>query len=165
MNVRIILIVFLSLFSLNSWSLEVAVVDIRIAIFQSAAAQDALKEPQAQISAIEKQIQQENKELQAMSAALKRDELTLSKEEFETRQREIAQRNNAPRNKVKNTQRQAQLLEQKLLASLKPKAEAILKKIIEEKKLDLLLNSQSSVYFKSEMDITNELTRRMNEGN
>jgi len=165
MNVRIILIVFLSLFSLNSWSLEVAVVDIRIAIFQSAAAQDALKEPQAQISAIEKQIQQENKELQAMSAALKRDELTLSKEEFETRQREIAQRNNALRNKVKNTQRQAQLLEQKLLASLKPKAEAILKKIIEEKKLDLLLNSQSSVYFKSEMDITNELTRRMNEGN
>ncbi len=150
--------------SLNSWALEVAVVDVRIAIFQSAAAQEALKKPQDKIRVIEQQAKQENKDLQDMSAALKRDELTLSKEEFETKQREIAQRNAALRNKIANMQREAQLLEQKLLASLKPKAEAILKKIIEEKKLDLILNSQASVYFKTELDITNELTRRMNEG-
>lgn len=159
-----ILLLSLSLLSINVWALEVAVVDIRAGIFQSQAAQEALKEPQAQLAAFDQQIKQENAELKDMSEALKRDELTLSQEEVQSRQKEIAQRNTALRNKVASVQRQTQVLEQQLFNQLKPKADAILKKIIEEKKLDLLLNSQATLYFESSMDITAELISRMNEG-
>ncbi len=163
MKMRFTLISFLILASIKVWALEVAIIDTRLGIFQSDEAQEALKEPQEQIKAIEEQIQQESEELQEMSAALQRDELTLSEAALEVRQREIAQRDAVLRNKVVNLQRQAQLVEQQIIANLRPKVEEIIQQIVDEKKIDLLLNRQTSVYFSPSLDITSELTSRMNE--
>lgn len=162
---RYFIIFLLSLFSLNLWATEVAVLDFRTAVLQSEAGKEAAKAPQAKIDSMQQQLKQEQQEIQDMSAALKRDELTLTKEDLAARQKEITEKSNHLRNAAANMQRQAQQMEQQLLQSLKEPAEVALKKIIEERKFDLIINNQAAVYIKDSINITNELTKRMNEAN
>lgn len=160
---RILLLSVFMVLSANVWAANIAVLDLRVAIFQSDAGQEAVKEPQAQLAAVEKQIQQEQAELQEMETSLKQDELTLGEDEIKRRQRELAQRRAALRNSISTIQRQVQQMEQQLIAQFRPQAETHLKKIIEERKLDLVLRRQVSLFSADTVDITNELTRRLNE--
>jgi outer membrane protein len=46
---------------------------------------------------------------------------------------------------------------------LTPQAEGVLKQMIQEKKLDMVSNRQLSLYANVGVDLTAELTRRLNE--
>ena len=59
----------------------------------------------------------------------KREELTLAPEEYKSRVQELNQRDAAIRNMGANMQRQAKQMEQKLIDSLSPDAEVVLKNL------------------------------------
>lgn len=162
---RILILVITSLISISAFATNVATLDFRVAVLQSKLGQDASKEPREKVAKMEQQLNAAKAELSEKVTNLQRDELTLDPTEFKKRQQALAKREGELRNAAANMQRQAQKLEKELLATLTPKAEEVLKKIIQEKSLDLVLNRQLSLYAGAGIDITNELTNRLNESN
>jgi outer membrane protein len=158
-----IILIVCTLLSFSASATNVATLDFRIAVLQSNLGQDASKEPREKVAKMEQQLATAQAELKEHAANLKRDELTLSPEMIKQKQQALAKRDAEIRNAAANMQRQAQQLEKELLAKLTPKAELILKEIIKEKSLDLVLNRQLSLYSGPGVDITNELTKRLNE--
>lgn len=149
----------------NVYATEVAVVDFRAALLQSNIGQEAAKEPKQKVAEMDARLKQEQVDLQESASNLKRDELTLSEDEFKARRKVLAEQQNKVRSMAANMQRQAKELEQKLIETLTPKGEAALKVLIEERKLDLVLNRQLSLYADADADITNELVTRINKDN
>ncbi|MEP0071656.1 MAG: OmpH family outer membrane protein [Marinomonas sp.] len=152
-------------FAANLYATEVAVVDFRAAVLQSNMGQKAAEEPKQKIAEMDARLKQEQSALETSAQELKRDELTLSKEEFDKRRQALAEQQNKLRSMAANMQRQAKELEQQLVQSLTPKAEAALKSLIEERGLNLVLNRQLSLYADQDADITNELVERINRDN
>lgn len=152
-------------FAANLYATEVAVVDFRAAVLQSNIGQEAAKEPKQQIAEMDARLKKEQSALETSAQELKRDELTLSKEEFDKRRQALTEQQNKLRAMAANMQRQAKELEQKLVQSLTPQAEAALKSLIEERGLNLVLNRQLSLYADQDADITNELVERINRDN
>ncbi|WP_421849672.1 OmpH family outer membrane protein [Marinomonas sp.] len=162
---KIIMAVFALCLISSVQATEVAVVDFRSALLQSNIGQDAAKEPKQKVAAMDARLKKEQEDLEASAKDLKRDELTLSEEEFKARRQQLADNQNKVRSLAANMQRQAKELEQQLIQSLTPKGEAALKSLIEERKLDLVLNRQLSLYANADADITDELVKRINKDN
>ncbi|MFT2111025.1 OmpH family outer membrane protein [Marinomonas sp. 2405UD68-3] len=159
---------FLGLFlgavlSLPSNATEVAVIDFRGALLQSEKGQAASVEPRQQIRNMESQLNNSRLALDAFAKELKKEELTLAPEEYQRRIQELNQRDAAIRNMAANMQRQAKQMEQQLIDTLSSDAEVILKALIAEKKLDLVLNRQLSLYASGDVDLTAEFIKRLNE--
>ncbi|WP_240009633.1 OmpH family outer membrane protein [Marinomonas algicola] len=151
------------LLSMSSYATNVAVIDFRAALLQSERGLAASVEPRKQVLNMENQLNGARKELDDFAQELKREELTLAPEEYKSRVQELNQRDAAIRNMGANMQRQAKQMEQKLIDSLSPDAEVVLKKLIEDKKLDLVLNRQLSLYANKGVDLTAEFVKRLNE--
>ncbi|AEF55652.1 OmpH family outer membrane protein [Marinomonas posidonica] len=155
-----------SLMLINSvQATEMAVVDFRAALLQSNIGQEAAKEPKQKVAQMEARLKQEQVALKEADEQLKREELTLAPDEFNKRRGDLVKKQNGIRQMAAKMQQQAKLLEKKLIEDLTPKGEAALKSIIDERKLDLVLNRQLSLYANSESDITNELVERINKDN
>jgi len=159
---------FLGLFlgvvlSLPSYATEVAVIDFRGALLQSEKGQAASVEPRQQVRNMESQLNSSRLELDAFAKELKKEELALAPEEYQRRVQELNQRDAAIRNMAANMQRQAKQMEQKLIDTLSADAEVVLKALIAEKKLDLVLNRQLSLYAGADADLTAEFIKRLNE--
>lgn len=144
---------------------EVAVVDFRAALLQSNIGQEEAKAPKQKVADMDARLKKEQSSFQQRAEELKRDELTLSEDEFKKRRQELAQRQQQIQILAAQMQNEAKSIEQKLISSLTPKGELALKAIIEERKLDLVLNRQLSLYANQGVDITGELIERINKGN
>tara|TARA_R110001606_G_scaffold373114_1_gene530409 strand:- start:327 stop:782 length:456 start_codon:yes stop_codon:yes gene_type:complete len=144
---------------------EVAVIDFRAALLASNIGQEAAKEPKQKVAEMDARLKKEQADLELLAKDLKRDELTLSEGEFKKRRQALAEHDNKVRAMAANMQRQAKALEQKLIQSLTPQGEAALKSLIEERKLDLVLNRQLSLYADADADLTDELVKRINKDN
>lgn len=162
---KLITVIFTLCFIGSVQATEVAVLDFRAALLQSNIGQEAAKEPKQKVAAMDARLKKEQENLEASAKDLKRDELTLSEEEFKKRRQQLAEQQNQVRGMAANMQRQAKELEQQLIQSLTPQGEAALKALIDERKLDLVLNRQLSLYANSDADITDELVKRINKDN
>lgn len=162
---RSIIFVIFTLFSFSAFATNVVTLDFRVAVLQSNVGQEAAKAPREKVAKMEQQLNAAKAELDDKKASLQRDELTLDPETFKQRRQALAKRESELRAAASNMQRQAQKLEKDLLAKLTPDAEVVLKGIIQEKSIDLVLNRQFSLYAGPNIDITNELTKRLNESN
>lgn len=162
---RSIIFVICTLFSISAFATNVVTLDFRVAVLQSDAGKEAAKAPREKVAKMEQQLNAAKTELDDKKAILKRDELTLDPETFKQRRLVLAKRESELRAAANNMQRQAQQLEKELLAKLTPDAEVVLKGIIKEKSIDLVVNRQLSLYAGPNIDITNELTKRLNESN
>lgn len=162
---KFILVIFALCFICSVQATEVAVVDFRAALLQSNIGQEVAKEPKQKVAEMDARLKKEQEKLEAAAKDLKRDELTLSEEEFKKRRQQLAEQQNQVRGMAANMQRQAKEMEQQLIQSLTPKGEVALKSLIEERKLDLVLNRQLSLYANAGADITDELVKRINKDN
>ncbi|NLQ18204.1 OmpH family outer membrane protein [Marinomonas sp. M1K-6] len=162
---KIITAIFTLCFIGSVQATEVAVVDFRAALLQSNMGQEASKQPREKVAQMDARLKSEQETIEASAKDLQRDELTLSEAEFKKRRQSLAEQQNRLRAMASDMQRQAKELEQQVIQSLTPKGEAALKSLIEERKLDLVVNRQLSLYANAGADITDELVKRLNEGN
>ncbi|RBP81894.1 OmpH family outer membrane protein [Marinomonas rhizomae] len=162
---KIITAIFTLCFIGSVQATEVAVIDFRAALLESKIGQEAAKEPKQKVAEMDARLKKEQEELESSAKDLKRDELTLSPDEFKKRRQALAEHDNKVRAMAANMQRQAKALEQQLIKSLTPQGEAALKSLIEERKLDLVLNRQLSLYANADADLTDELVKRINKDN
>ena len=162
---KIIIAIFTLCFMSSVQATEVAVIDFRAALLASNIGQEAAKDPKQKVAEMDARLKKEQADLELLAKDLKRDELTLSEDEFKKRRQTLAEHDNKVRAMAANMQRQAKALEQKLIQSLTPQGEAALKSLIEERKLDLVLNRQLSLYADADADLTDELVKRINKDN
>jgi len=162
---KIIAAIFTICFISSVQATEVAVIDFRAALLASSIGQEAAKEPKQKVAEMDARLKKEQADLEVSAKNLKRDELTLSQDEFKKRRQALAEHDNKVRAMAASMQRQAKALEQKLIQSLTPQGEAALKSLIEERKLDLVLNRQLSLYANADADLTDELVKRINKDN
>ena len=161
-----LLTVFFGLLLISSaGATEVAVVDFRGALLQSNIGQEAAKGPKQKVAEMDARLKQEQADLATAANNLKRDEITLSADEFKKRRQALAENQNKIRALAASMQRKAKELEKELIDALTPQGEAALKSLIDERKLDLVLNRQLSLYANAGVDITSELVKRINKGN
>jgi outer membrane protein len=162
---QIITALFILCFIGSVQATEVAVIDFRAALLESNIGQEAAKEPKQKVAEMDARLKKEQADLETTAKNLKRDELTLSQDEFKKRRQALAEHDNKVRAMAASMQRQAKALEQKLIQTLTPQGEAALKSLIEERKLDLVLNRQLSLYANADADLTDELVKRINKDN
>ena len=142
---------------------KIAIVDMERALFQSEGAKNSFKQVEEQfgddlvkIKNLEKGIKDDQEKLQKDGAIMSDDE-----------QRKI--RNNIKENQSefqfyagKLQQAETQWRQQFFRANL-PRIQEILKKLIEEEKVDMVLNGQAVIHVTPELDLTKKLLIKLNE--
>ena len=140
----------------------IAVVDLQ-AVMQSS---DAAKGIRAQIqkaqSTFQQSLQGKNDELKKMDQALQQQRSVLAPEAFQQRQRQFEQ-------KVADAQRDVQVRRTKLetafsgaMQQVETAVVQIVDQLAKEGAYTLVLNKGATIYSQSELDITQEVVRRLN---
>lgn len=143
--------------------LKIGVVDLRRAVFTSEDAAGLSQQLQEQFSDEEAAVRKLQEEAQTMRDRLEADgammndtERGRATREFETKVREFNQLRQRLDQAV-NQQRQ------QFLQEAQPEIDAALQGILDERDLDLILPREAAVYAKPELDLTDELIRRLNQ--
>ncbi len=158
-----ILAVSLCLVAGSAMAEKIAVVDMQRALFQSDGAKGSFKQVEEQFGDDLLKIKKLEKELMADQKKLQKDGAIMSDDE----QRKM-------RNSIKEKQSEFQFFAGKLQQAEKqwrqqffnanlPRLQKILNDLIEEEKVDLVLNGQSIIFVKPELDLTKKLLEKLNQ--
>jgi outer membrane protein len=136
---------------------KVAVISLQKALFETAEIKKAEAEMQATFGPRQTQAERLNKELADISAKLQNDPSLTQQAQFDLqadgkrKQTELTRIN-------EDLQADSQSMRQAVLTKATDKMQAIVKKLAEEKGLDLVVDSQVALYIKPVLDLTGEAT-------
>lgn len=143
--------------------LKVGVVDLRRAVFTSEDAAEFTQQLQKQFKDEETSIRKVQEEAQALRDRLETDGAMMNDTERGKAQREFE-------GKVREFNQLRQRLDQavnqersKFLQQAQPQIDKALQSILDERDLDVILPREAVVYAKPEMDLTEDLIKRLNE--
>jgi len=156
-----------SLFFIASFAMaegnKIAVVDMERALFQSDGAKASFKQVEDQFGDDIEKIKALEKEMVAIQEKLQKDGAIMSDDE----QRKA-------RNEIKEKQSEFQFFAGKLQEAEKqwraqffraslPRLQEILKNLIDEEKIDVVLNGQAVIHASADLDLTKKLLNKLNE--
>lgn len=135
---------------------KIAVVNLQRAVFESAEIQKADKEMQAKFKPRQDEIDQLNKEIAAIAQQLQsgQGKLTAQAEsdlnnQGQTKQRQLQRKND-------DLQADATAYRNDILQKSSAKMTEVVKKLAEEKGVDLIVDSSTTLFFKPALDLTND---------
>jgi outer membrane protein len=137
---------------------KVAVISLQKALFETAEIKKADAEMQATLKPRQQQADKLNQELSVISQKLQTDAGKL------TQQAEFDLQTDGKRKQVELTrinedlQADAERMRNEVLSKSTDRMQAVVKKLAEEKGLDLVVDTQVALYFKPTMDLTGEAT-------
>lgn len=144
-------------------NVKIAIVDMERALFQSDGAQASFKQVEEQFGDDLVKIEALKKEIAGDQEKLQKDGAIMSDDE----QRKL--RNNIKEDQSefqfyagKLQQAETQWRQQFFRANL-PRIQQILKQLIEEEKVDMVLNGQAVIHVKPDLDLTKKLLIKLNE--
>lgn len=109
-----------------------------------------LRELRNQIGRIEERLQREGMTMAAQERNQLEDQRDAKGLEFQSLQQRVKRRVDSDR--------------QALLEDMEPKLLRAIEAVVEEKEIDIVLNAQAVVFIKPDMDITSQVTQRLNQG-
>jgi outer membrane protein len=136
---------------------KVAVISLQKALFDTAEIKKARDEMNAALEPRQKQAEKLNTELQQISTRLATDASLTQQANFDLqaegkrKQTELTRIN-------EDLQADAQAMQSNVLAKSADRMAAVVKKLAEEKGLDLVVDTQVALYFKPVMDLTADAT-------
>lgn len=146
-----------------SAQMNIAVVDLRQAVFSSNAANEFTELLQGELQSEENQVRAAQEEARKLQKRLEQDGAMMNDSErqrlsgqYEQKVQEFQQLRGQFDQMV--NQRQQQFLQQ-----ARPLVDAAMEAILEEYELDLILPAEAVVYITPERDLTEELRRRLNQ--
>jgi len=148
---------------LASAQAKVAVVNLQRAVFESAEIQKADKEMQAKFKPRQDEIDQLNREIAALQQQLQTGQgrLTPQAEADLTAQGQTKQRQ--LQRKSDDLQTDATAYRNDILQKSSTKMGDVVKKLAEDKGLDLIIDTSTTLYFKPAMDLTNDAIAAYNK--
>ena len=152
-----------SISQLASAQAKVAVVNLQRAVFESAEIQKADKEMQAKFKPRQDEIDQLNREIAALQQQLQNGagKLTPQAEADLTAQGQTKQRQ--LQRKSDDLQTDATAFRNDILSKASQKMTDVVKKLAEDKGLDLIIDTSTTLYFKPAMDLTNDAIAAYNK--
>ena len=161
------LVILTALFAFNTVSaaeLKVAVVDMERALFMSDAAQAGVKEFEAANKADIEKLKSLEADLTASQQRLEKEGDIMSKDERTKLSNDMQQKGQEYQFYVGKLKKQEDAWKRGFLNQQLPELQKILKKIIDEKGYDLVVNAQAVVFTSPKADITKLLIERLNSG-
>jgi outer membrane protein len=149
--------------SADSPPAKYAVVDARVAIFSSAAAQSALKsfEESADFIALKAKYESATADFQAMAKEAETKRLTWSQEELTEHQKKMSYVKADAELAIQKITTEQKQLEQRVLQGLAPLVEEALQEIVKEEGITVLLRAESVLLAAPETSITNKVADRI----
>ena len=147
----------------ESVSEKIAVVDARIAIFSSNAAQSALKafEESADFMSLKAKYESSSADFQAMAKEADTKRLTWSPEELAEHQKKMSYVKADAELAIQKITSEQKQLEQKVLQDLAPLVEQALQEIVKEEGISVLLRAESVLLASPDTSITAKVANRI----
>ncbi|HBS41222.1 MAG TPA: hypothetical protein DEA26_00975 [Oceanospirillales bacterium] len=161
------LVILTALFAFNTVSaadLNIAVVDMERALFMSDAAQAGVKEFEQNNKADIDKLKSLEKELTSAKERLDKEGDIMSADQRRTVSNDMQQKGQEYQFYVGKLKKQEDAWKREFLNKQLPEMEKILKKIIDEKGYDMVVNAQAVVFTSPKADITKLLIERLNSG-
>ena len=142
---------------------KIAVVDARLAIFGSAAAQTAVKEfeESADFINLKAKYESSSADLQAMAQEAKTQRLTWSAEQLAEHQKKMSYVKADAELAIQKISAEQKQLEQRILQNLAPLVEQSIQEIVKEQGITLLLRAESVLLASPETSITEQVAERI----
>jgi outer membrane protein len=149
--------------SADTASAKIAVVDARVAIFSSAAAQSALKtfEESADFISLKAKYESSSADFQAMAKEAETKRLTWSPEELAEHQKKMSYVKADAELAIQKISSEQKQLEQRVLQDLAPLVEEALQEIVKEEGITVLLRAESVLLATPEASITEKVANRI----
>jgi outer membrane protein len=149
--------------SADTSSAKIAVVDARVAIFSSAAAQSALKtfEESADFISLKAKYESSSADFQAMAKEAESKRLTWSPEELAEHQKKMSYVKADAELAIQKISSEQKQLEQRVLQDLAPLVEQALQEIVKEEGITVLLRAESVLLATPETSITEKVANRI----
>lgn len=144
-------------------SAKIAVVDARIAIFSSKAAQNALKafEESADFMSLKAKYESSSADFQAMAKEAETKRLTWSPEDLAEHQKKMSYVKADAELAIQKITSEQKQLEQRVLQDLAPLVEQALQEIVKEEGITVLLRAESVLLATPEASITAKVADRI----
>jgi outer membrane protein len=136
---------------------KVAVISLQKALFETAEIKKADAEMQATLLPKQQEAEKLNQELAKISQQLQSDSTLTQAAQFDL-QNEGKRKQTALTRVQEDLQADATALRQNILAKATDRMQAVVKKMADEKGLDLVVDTQVALYFKPVLDLTAEAT-------
>ena len=142
---------------------KMAVVDARVAIFSSAAAQSALKafEESADFISLKAKYESSSADFQALAKEAEKKRLTWSQEQLAEHQKKMSYVKADAELAIQKITAEQKQLEQRILQDLAPLVEQALQEIVKEKGISILLRAESVLLATPETSITKQVADRI----
>jgi outer membrane protein len=149
--------------SADTPSAKIAVVDARVAIFSSEAAQSALKafEESADFISLKAKYESSSADFQAMAQEAETERFTWSPEELAEHQKKMSYVKADAELAIQKITSEQKQLEQRVLQDLAPLVEQALQEIVKEEGITVLLRAESVLLAKPEISITAKVANRI----
>lgn len=142
---------------------KVAIIDLQRAVFQTAEIQKADKEMQAKYTPRSQQLENLQKEIANIANQLQTGGSKLTPQQAADLQAEGQQKQREAQRLQQDLQDDTNHDREEILSKSTQKMNDVVKKLAEEKGLDLVVDSRTTLYFKPTMDITNDAIAAYNK--
>lgn len=162
---KITAILFASLLFLssNAYAANIAVIDVEEVIKNSLAMKDIQNQITKMGDRYQKEVNQKQKELEAAEKELDKNKTVFSKEKMEKETKDLEKKFSSLREFIDKKQNILKKASMDAMAKFNEKVGEITTKISKEKNLDLILIANQTIYYKPDMDISDEVLKELNK--
>lgn len=144
--------------------LRIAVIDVNKILNESQAGQAARKKMESRYEELKKKIETATEEAKKMKEELDKQKILLGKEKLKEREEALAGKVGELRRLTQESEKEMQTRQKELTAEILKIVEGKIDKVVEEEKIDLLLDRSSGVVHAAPaLDITGKVLSRVNQ--
>jgi len=144
--------------------LKIAVIDVNKILNESEAGKSARKKMEARYEELKKRIEKLNEEARTMKEELDKQKILLGKEKAKEKEEALAAKFGELRQLTQESEKEMQNRQKELTREVLKIVEGKIDKVVEEDKIDLLLDRSSGVvHAATALDITEKVLSRVNE--
>ena len=142
---------------------RIAVIDWQGALMESTKVQEEFKKADQQTSGEQSRARQLAEEARTLQERLKRDSSIMSEDERRKATQQIEQKAQEYQFIVSRLQKQQQEIRQEIVERHRPTLEKAVNQVIEEYKIDLLLDRQAVAFARPQFDLTQAVAEKLNK--
>lgn len=142
---------------------KIAVVDMERALFQSEGAKESFKQVEDQFGDNLVKIKELEKDLMESQKKLQKDGAIMSDDEQRKLRNTVKEKQSEFQFHASKLQQAEQQWRQQFFRANMPRIQTILKTIIDEEKVDMVLNGQAVIHVTPDLDLTKKLLNKLNQ--
>jgi outer membrane protein len=147
----------------NARATNIAVVDIENVLKNSDAMKDAQKKIGAKQASFQKEIDKLQESLEKESKKIAAKKGALSEEGFNKEQEKFSKKVDSLKELVTSRQDSLKKSSLDIITKVNSKIKEVVEEIKEEKNFDIIINSQSAIYYQDDLDVSEDVLKRLNK--